>query len=822
MPALPSGTVTFLFTDIEGSTRALDELGPERYALELAHHRELIRRSLFKHDGVEIDTQGDAFFVAFSEAKNALDAAQSAQSSLAGGAVAVRMGIHTGEPLVWAEGYVGVDVHRGARICSAAHGGQIVVSERTRGLVEGPLVDLGLHRLKDLSEPQHLFQLGEGVFPALRTLYTTNLPVQATALIGRARELAEAAELLATHRLVTLIGPGGSGKTRLALQVAADVADDYPDGVFWVPLQAVRDPELVLPAIASTVGAKGDTLSDHIADRKLLLLLDNFEQVVKAAPLLAEALSEMPNITVITTSREPLRIQAEQRYPVEPLPESDGVSLFNERASAVNSSFEPTQSVADICRRLDGLPLALELAAARVAVLDPDALLSRLEHSLPVLTYGARDAPERQRTLRATLDWSYELLGQEEQTHFARLAVFAGSFDAESAEAVSGVGLNALQSLVEKSLVRHWGGGRFGMLETVHEFAAEHLADLPDQDEVQRLHAEHFLALAEAAWPELRGPTQGTWLDRFEAEQDNFRAALTWSANSGRLDLTCRLAAGFAPFWATRGSFAEARTWTEATLRARESLAPEHRARYAQWAAFVAYGNGEPDRAWALFEEALALSRARGDAEGEGLALMSMGHCAFDAGRFDDAVALLEQGADAFRRLGTGWGLPGVTMNLGNLALSSGDFERADQLYTESLAAYRALESPPNVTVALVNLANLCVERGSPSEAAEPLREALEITVSTDVRPNLAYILDVYSRVAVAEGSWRGAAMLFGARDHLLEMTSATLSREDESRAVDDRGTVESELGAAAFKEAWAEGAAMEIDAVVRFVKAAC
>ena len=814
--------MTFLFTDIEGSTRALYELGPERYARELAGHRDLMRRSFAEHDGVEIDTQGDAFFVAFSEAQNALDAAQSAQSALAGAAVAVRMGIHTGEPLVWAEGYVGVDVHRGARICAAAHGGQIVVSERTRALVEGPLVDLGLHRLKDLSEPQHLFQLGEGDFPALRTLHPTNLPVQATRLVGRARELADAAELLGSHRLVSLIGPGGSGKTRLALQLAADVADEYPDGVFWVPLQAVRDPELVLPAVASAVGAKGARLSDHIADRKLLLLLDNLEQVVEAAPLLAEALSEMPNIKLITTSREPLRIQGEQRYPVEPLPEDDAVSLFNERASAVNRSFQPTQSVAEICRRLDGLPLALELAAARVAVLHPDALLTRLEHSLPVLTYGARDAPERHRTLRATLDWSFDLLGPEEQAHFARLGVFEGGFDAESAEAVCGVGLDALQSLVEKSLVRHWGGGRFGMLETVHEFAVERFVELPDHDEVRRLHAEHFIALAESARRELRGETQGTWLDRLETERENFRAALTWSADSGRLDLTCRLAAGFSPFWATRGSLAEGRQWMEATLQARESLAPEHRAPYVRWTAQLSFLTGEPDRAWALYEEALALSRAQGDAEGEGLALMDMGHCAYDAGRFDDAVGLLEQGADAFRRLGTGWGLPAIAGNLGNLAVERGDYERAEQLYTEALEGYRALNSPPNVLPPLVNLANLSVERGSPSEAAGPLREAFEIAVSAQSRLNIALVLDVYSRVAVAEGSWQRAAVLFGARDHLLEVMAARLqTREDESRAVHERETVEAELGAAAFREAWAEGASMELDAVVRYVKAA-
>lgn len=655
--------------------------------------------------------------------------------------------------------------------------------------------------------------------PKLEPASTVALPVPATRLIGRARELADAAELLASNRLVSLIGPGGSGKTRLAVQLASDVSDDFPDGVVWVPLQAVRDPELVLPAIASAVGVRG-ALSAHIADRTLLLLLDNLEQVLEAAPLLAEALSEMPNIKLVTTSREPLRIRGEQRYLVEPLAEDDAVTLFNERASAVNSSFEPTESVAQICRRLDGLPLALELAAARVAVLQPDDLLTRLERSLPVLMSGTRDAPERHRTLRATLDWSYDLLDRKEQAQFARLAVFEGSFDAGGAEAVAGVGLDALQSLVEKSLVRRWGEGRFAMLETVHEYSVERLDELPDHDKVRLLHAEHFIALAEAARPELRGEAHATWLDRLETERENFRTALRWSSDSGRMDLTCRLAAAFAPYWAARGPRTEARMWMETTLPARSTLSPEHRTPYLRWASAVAAESDEHDRARELCEEGLGLSRAEGDAASEGHALMQLASYAHDNGRPDEAASFLEQSADALRRLGTGWGLPAIVGNLGILAFERGEFERAEELYAESLAGYRTLKSPLNVVIALVNLADVSVERGRPKEAAEPLREALDIAVDLKNRRTLASVLNMYSHVAVAEGSWERAAILIGARDHLLEETGARLQGGDEQRALGEEETVEAELGAAAFKEVWAEGAEMELDAVVRFVQA--
>ena len=451
-----------LFTDIEGSTRLLQELG-EHYADVLTEHRRVLREAFSRHGGVEVDTQGDAFFVAFARASDAVSAAGEAQAALANGPVRVRIGVHTGEPVVTEEGYVGTDVHRAARIMGAGHGGQVLLSETTRQLLDttAELRELGDHRLKDLTAPQRLYQLGDGDFPPLRTLYRTNLPIQPTPLVGRERELEEAGALVRSHRLLTLTGPGGSGKTRLALQLAAEAVEQFPDGVFWVPLQTLRDPALVERAIGISVGADDD-LIEYVANKRLFVLLDNFEQVIEAAPTISSLLAGTPNTKVLVTSREPLHVESEQRYPVEPLPEDDAAVLFVERARAVAPGFRPAAAVGEICRRLDGLPLAIELAAARVALLDPDELLARLDRRLPLLASRSRDAPARQRTLRATIEWSYELLEPDEQELFLTLAVFRGSFSLEAAEAVCDADLDALESLVVKNLVRRSGSGRLG------------------------------------------------------------------------------------------------------------------------------------------------------------------------------------------------------------------------------------------------------------------------------------------------------------------------------------------------------------------------
>ena len=528
MSGLPTGTVTFLFTDVEGSTHLLHEFGSERYAEALAEHRRVLRDACARNGGAEVDVQGDGLFVAFATAPGALAAARELTEALASGPIRVRVGVHTGTPLLTEEGYVGMDVHRAARIAAAGHGGQVLLSESTAGLVEEVLRPLGEHRLRDLLEPLRLFQLGEHDFPAPASLGRTNLPVQPTPFVGRERELAEVLALLRdSHvRLLTLTGAGGSGKTRLALQVAAEAETEYPDGVFWVPLQTLRDPELVEPTIAQVVGAR-DGLALHLSSKRTVLLLDNFEQVISAAQNLGDLCARLPNLKLLVTSREPLHLAGEREYPVPPLREHEAVAFFGERARAVKPDFTEDGPVLEICRRLDCLPLALELAAARVKVLSMEDLLRRLDKRLPLLTGGPRDAPERQRTLRATIGWSYELLTPDEQRLFAGLAIFAGSCTLEAAEEVCQADVDAIAALVDKSLLRR-EGQRYFMLETIGEYALERLMEGGELEQLRRRHAEYYLELARSVEDLIRSPQAAALLDRLERDHDNLRAALSW------------------------------------------------------------------------------------------------------------------------------------------------------------------------------------------------------------------------------------------------------------------------------------------------------
>ena len=525
---LPSGTVTFLFTDVEGSTKLLHELGAEGYAAALAEHRHLIRESCARHSGVEVDTQGDAFFFAFPTAPGALSAAGEMTETLASGPIQVRIGLHTGTPLLTDEGYVGGAVHFGARIAASGHGGQVLVSAPTRALLEPSdtvsqgvsLLNLGEHRLKDIEGAVSIFQLGEDSFPPLKTISNTNLPRPASSFVGRGDELEEVlARIKVGARLVTLTGPGGSGKTRLALEAASSLVPEYKAGVFWVGLAALRDPSLVPETIAQTIGAK-DGLAEHIGEREMLLLLDNLEQVIESAPELSALLSACPNLTLLVTSRELLRVQGEVEYPVPPLASPEAVSLFGERAQ-----LEPSEEIAELCARLDNLPLAVELAAARVKALSPAQILERLSQRLDLLK-GGRDADPRQQTLRATIEWSYDLLSPEEQELFARLSVFAGGCTLAAAEEVAGADLDTLQSLVEKSLSR-FTNERYWMLETIREYAVERLDAACEREELSGRHADFVLQLASRI--EATGDVDRQLSTSFSLEQDNFREALGWA-----------------------------------------------------------------------------------------------------------------------------------------------------------------------------------------------------------------------------------------------------------------------------------------------------
>jgi predicted ATPase len=759
--ALPTGTVTLLFTDVEGSTRLLHELGAPAYAGALAEHRRLLREAFARHGGVEVDTQGDAFFYAFATAAAALEAAGEAQRALAGGPIRVRMGVHTGTPHVAAEGYVGPDVHRAARIAACGHGDQVLVSAATAALAGGrDLRDLGEHRLKDLSAPERIYQLGPAEFPPLASLNQTNLPIPATPFVGRGKELGEIGALLAREgvRLVTLTGPGGAGKTRLALQAAGLASDGYPHGVWWVPLAALRDPELVLPTAARVLGAT-DALADHIGDRPLLVLFDNFEQVVEAASGVGELLAACPRLDLLVTSREPLHLAAEQEYPVPPFAHEDGIAFFAARARATRPDFEANGVVSEICRRLDDLPLALELAAARVKALSPKQILERLEQRLPLLTGGARDLPERQRTLRATMDWSYELLSEEERRTFGRLAVFVGGCTLDAAEPVTGADVDILQSLVGKSLLRH-SEERYWMLESIREYAAEHLEHSGEADDLRKRHAGHFSGLVESAGLSLE-PEGEQQYALVRQELDNVRAALDWAAEAAP-EFGLGLAAALDGFWAVSDP-SEGMRRLDVLLEKAPGAPLELRAR-----AFRAYGSsanpaGDDELAERCYEQSLEAYRQLGDARGIAVLLHRLGTSAFYRGDNERAGRLAAESLALSREIGYGvvesqaLGLAGeVEYSQGNRAAGAELIERSADLAGE-------VGFPWWRSRMLRKLVDCLLELGRTADAEEAGRESLRLMHGIGDRQMMIFALARLARIAAETGREEEAGRLWGA-----------------------------------------------------------
>ena len=762
MRQLPTGTVTFLFTDIEGSTRLLHELGDE-YAGVLAEHRRALRGAFSGHGGVEVDTQGDALFVAFPRASDAVSAAAAGQDALARGSVHVRMGLHTGEPIVTDEGYVGIDVHHGARVMSAGHGGQVLLSQTTRDLVDSSfeLRDLGEHRLKDLTAPQRLYQLGEGDFPPLKTLYQTNLPVTITPLIGREGELAELAAELREHRLVTLVGPGGTGKTRLALQAAANAVEDFEHGVWWVPLAPVTDPERVGAAIADAVGAEGP-LDEHLRPQRALLLLDNFEQIVSGAPRLTALLEAAPHIRVLVTSREPLRIRGEHRYAVDPLDETDAAALFIERARAVDSGFTANGEVAEICRRLEGLPLALELAAARVGMLSADELLARLDDALPLLTTGARDAPDRQRTLRATIGWSYDLLAEEEQRLFASLAVFAGGFTLDAVEAVCRADVDVLQSLLDKSLVRRrWSSDRFLMLETVRQFAVERLDESGEREEIRRRHAEYFLELAKSAHLAVETFHLGARFDVAMADQDNFRAALSWSLEAGEVTFGLALANALENFWVSQDP-REGVRWFSALFGKAEPEISEERGN--AWRSFGGATDisGDLTAATERYEAGLAVFEELGDELGRARLLHRCALTTMRRGDLELALELAEQSLELHVKVGNPFGEAEAIAALGAVARDRGDEERAFELMERSATIAGDAGIPWWVMGMQLELAQLDLRAGRIDDGERRAREGLEMATQMQDWGGRVFGVGLLACVAAERGEHERAGRLWG------------------------------------------------------------
>jgi predicted ATPase/class 3 adenylate cyclase len=718
---LPIGTVTFVFTDVEGSTRLLHELGADAYIDALAEHRRALREAFVRHEGVEVDTQGDSFFIAFSTAPAAIAAAAEAQEVLAPGPIGVRMGIHTGTPYVTDEGYVGPDVHRAARIAAAGHGGQILVSSSTASLVEGgSLRDLGEHRLKDLAASERLYQLGGEAFPPLRSLHQTNLPIPATPFLGRQRELDDVTTLLGSRgaRLLTLTGPAGAGKTRLALQAAAEASDLYPDGLFWTPLAALRDPNLVLVVAAQALDAR-DGLADRIADRRLLLILDNFEHVIDAACELVVLLAACPNLQLLVTSREVLRLPGEQAYPVPSLEPQDATELFTARARAADPWFEPDPIVEQLCSRLDNLPLALELAATRVGVLSPEQLLDRLSKRLDLLKAG-RGVDPRQQTLRATIEWSYDLLGETERLLFERLSVFRGGCTLEAAEEICEADIDTLQSLIDKSLLRRQGE-RFWMLETIREYAAERLERHGEAVVLAGRHADYFIALTETgargAPDEDVEPTR-----RLYPELDNLRRGLAWLVASGDVERELGLATlAFWRLW-TRSSLRELQGWLASALE-RGAHADAHLRGEALGAAALAAANlGEAEVSRAYARESLALARERDDKRQIEWALRVL---SFDEPDLGERRRLLHECERLLRELGNDAGLGWVTFLRGMTFVDEGSFDAARETLEQAAALFRELGLPWEATNAEITVGYTLVVAGRYAEARPLLEGAL-------------------------------------------------------------------------------------------------
>jgi len=809
---LPAGTVTFLFTDIEGSTRLLQELGDD-YASALAEHRSALRDAFAQHGGVEVDTQGDAFFVAFDRAKDAFAAAVEARDALDRSPVRVRMGLHTGEPLLTEHGYVGIDVHRAARIAAAGHGGQILVSQSTRDLVGADgLRDLGQHRLKDLTAAERIYQLGDGEFPPLKSLNRTNLPVASTALIGRERELAELRDLFTGGaRLVTITGAGGSGKTRLALQVAAELADAYPDGVFFAALAPISDPALVRSTVAQSTDVRQ---VEDLGHASAFLVLDNFEHLLPSAAEVASLLAVAPAVRLLVTSRVRLNLSEEREFPLEPLPQDDAITFFLDRARAVRRELQLEPAIGDICRRLDGLPLALELAASRLKVLDPMLLLERLGRRLPVLTGGARDAPQRHQTLRATIEWSYGLLDARLQELLRRVSVFAGSFSLDAAESVAGADLDEIAALVDWNLLKPLGDGRFLMLETIREFAGDLLEPSEEFDDLRDRHLGLFLDLALEAEPNLTGPDQRQWYDRLALEHDNLRAALAYACDRGDGERALMLSGTIWRFWWNRGYTAEAAHWYERALALGAGTTVTARARGEFGAGHVAESLGDSEEARARFERAVELLREAGETRWLILAVTHLAGAYADVGDPGKGQSLNEEALTLARESGDVRATGIIKSNMAYGFLEAGDDERAAVLWAEALEGLRAVGDTYGVGSVLANKATVALLRSDVEGAAADLRESLRMSSSIGDTQTVAHTLPVVAVTLWSRGEPHAAVTLAAAGDalcttHRFELDS--LERE----LVDEAMQAARQALGDTFDQAWQAGAQLDVDAAV-------
>ena len=821
MRELPTGTVTMLFSDIEGSTVLLSRLGTQ-YAEALSVQRTVIRAAISGCRGHEMGTEGDSFFVVFESAADAVACCAAAQRALGGHAwpgvaVRVRMGLHSGEPSRHEDGYIGMDLHRAARVAATAHGGQVVMSSVTWELAHSGLPaelsahDLGFHRLKDIDGPEHIYQLaGPGLpehFPPLKSLgAATNLPVPITALVGRNSDLGQLRALVCQPgiRLVTLTGPGGVGKTRLAIDAAAALGETFPQGIYFSALAAVRDADVMWKAIAGDLSVDGGepvAVMEHLRDRRTLLVLDNLEQVHGGAEVVAALLAAAPRLVVLATSRGPLHLQGEHELPVPPLAipqepafaavaESAAVRLFVQQAGMVRPGFvvtgENAADIAAICRRLDGLPLAIELAASRARLLSPKALLARLDHSV-ALTAADAGRPSRQQTLRATVAWSYDLLPPGSAAALRRAGVFAGGCDLDALAAVALAGdgpdgpadpadpLELVSELMDVSLITVAEGAdgepRLGLLETIREFALERLAEAGEADSAQRRHAEHYATLAEQAQQQLYGPAQLATLDRLEAEHDNLRAALTWSlepqaadvAGPERIGIGLRLVEALAAFWHQHGHATEGRRWLQRAIDLASEDTGAPLAAVAHGLGILLTQQGEWAAAVPLFERSLAIYRDSGDHDQEAKELNSLGITHGYNGDLSTARSLLEESAALARKIGSDQRLAAALTNLGMVENFAGDLDRAAQVLQEAVTLDQKQGDQLGLVLDRHALTMVSLRAGHTRRARDLLSVTVDYVVSAGNSDILAAALELAACTVAELGEPLRAARLAGA-----------------------------------------------------------
>jgi predicted ATPase/class 3 adenylate cyclase len=868
MSTLPTGTVTFFFSDIEGSTRLIQQLGGRYPDVLLAHHT-IQREALAANGGHELRTEGDSFFIVFKSALEACAGAAAVQKMLAqhawpeDGHVQVRIGLHTGEATLVGNEYLGLDVHRAARVASAGHGGQVLISETTRVLVDHALPpgltlkDLGVHRLKDLARPERLCQLTvDGLpsdFPPLKTLETTpnNLPTQLTSFIGRGDQVREAKQLMARSRLLTLTGPGGTGKTRLSLQIAAELMDQFADGVFFVPLSAVHDAQLVPSAIAqalaiSTTGSRRpiDALLDHVREKRILLVLDNFEQVLEAAPIATQLLEGSTGLRVLVSSRIVLRVSGEQEFPVPPLALPDlkalpglaalsqfeAVRLFIERAVAVKPDFQATNenapAIAGICERVDGLPLAIELAAARVKLFSPQALLSRLEKSLSALGSGARDAPARQQTLRGAILWSYDMLDGGGRRLLARFSVFARGGNLEQSEQVCGPAadpgedvLESLDQLADQSLLRRlpdFDEPRFLMLQTIRDFALERLEESGEAPLIRDRHLEAFIALAQKAQSHLFGPQRKGWLDRLENDHDNFRAALEWAISSGNAPQAMRLGGSFWRFWQMRGHLHEGRARLGQILALPTSGDfPTERLAALEAAGGLAYWQADMEAAQRFYDENLELTRQVGDKRAIANAIYNDAFpMLVNRTNIPHSKVLFEEALPLFRELGDDGGVARTLWGLGNADYMGKNYGPAAATLQEARALFRTLDDRFMLAWSTHTLGLVGVGNGDADLGKQCFTQALRLFVEAQDVSGIILQLDNLSVTARLEGDpVRGTRLASAAvaQQTLTGTSLGALLSQREGRTGRE-GLTETDAATA-----WSEGQALSLDEAIAY-----